>query len=508
MSQRIIKLSALVSVALAPIMVVSILLQVQFGASLLDYAPAWNDEISHWHQAVSFAEAGFESGYYVLNENPAPAKFSKAYTWGPFPYVYYGLIMRVVGIELYTILLINAATLALITLAALIVVRPTWSQLAWVGGILLTFPSILTYLPATMLEPLHQSVAILGSVGFYFVLTQRRTKTAAFLTTLLLMLAGVMRPTWALLILPLLFLAQDERNFWAAFKALLVSALLIGLVAITYYATTSPYPHSRNYFVEGDAPLLQRIGGLLDFTLASLQSLTTHPDTIIVTHRASVVLIIGMLVGWAIWHVWQKRRNEKLPSVWWEIALHLYNLAAIYASIIVLHNTASGEDFRSMGAHLLFSAILLALRQRRWLVGVMIGVWMLSMPFVLDIYEYKAGNFNGQVRQEFVQYASDLAGVLIYNADAPNSWCNTVTMSFQYLNTPPGLPLAVDPGIGLSHIFPWDQTGRYAIPDVFKAKYLMLTNDDYAEYAAEYFLELIRLPQGGLYRNPASACSP
>lgn len=507
MPQRLAKPFAIICVALLPLLAVTVLLRLQLGAGWLDYAPAWNDEIYHWHQAVSFAKVGFDSGYYVLNENPAPAQFSKAYTWGPFPYVYYGSLMRVVGIELYTVVLINAVTLMLAIGAALLLARPTWMQLGLLAAILLVFPPMLVYLPATMLEPLHQAVAVLAGVGVYGILTQRRPKTTAWLTTALLLCAGVMRPTWALLIPPVLFLAQEHRSWRTACSVIALSLLLIGAAAFVYYNTTSPYPHSRNYFIEGDAPLLDRIGGLLGFARASLRSLTQHPDAIILAHRAGMVVLIALLFGWGGWHLWRRRSTNEGNATLWEIAFHLYNLLAIYATIIMLHNTASGEDFRSMGAHSLLSMVVLALMRRRWLVGVMVVIWAVSFPWMLQTYEYKIGNFNGQVRAEFLQYASALSGTLVYDAEADNAWCNTITLSFQYLNAPPGLPLSVDPGMGLTHIWAWDETGRYAVPSTFKAKYLMLTADDEAHYAHTLPLErLADVPHGAVYRNLLSDC--
>lgn len=511
MTQKFAKLIAIVIVSILPIMVTTTLITLRFDASWLDYAPAWNDEVYNWHQTVAFAEVGFDSGYYTLNENPAAATFSKAYTWGPLPYVYFGSIMRLVGIELYVMPLINLATLSIITLLALLVLRPTWQQLGMIALIMLTFAPILMYLPATMLETLHQSVAIITAVGFYFVLSKQHIKLTVIILTILLMLAGIMRPTWALLLFPLYVLASEKRNLLRVVIAAVASVFLTLLVAIAYYATTSPYPHSRNYLVEGDASLFNRISGLIAFTADSLSQLVRHDSALILAQRGQILLLIVLLLGWGSYLLWQHlRQPDSKPDAsamsLWEVGLHLYNLLFIYSLIIVLHNTAAGEDFRSMGVHLLLSLILLALMGRKWLFAIMITLSILMMPLVWQEYDLKSGNFNGQVRQEFLQWASQLDSRLNYDPDAPDAWCNTVTVSRIYLSSPVGLPLSINPGMGISHIFQWDDE-RYAMPTDFKARYLILTTDDFVTLQDNLTVqELLPVPNGALYENLAANC--
>jgi hypothetical protein len=502
-----IKVIAAIGVIIAPLFIVSVLLYVRFGATLLDHAPAWNDEVYYWHQALSFAEAGFDSGYYNLNENPAPAAFSKAHTWGPVPNIYYGLIMRLTRIELYMIPFINTATFMLTLALVLWIVRPSWLQLGLIAAVVLTFPALLNYLPTSLVELLHQSIAIGAAAGFYCLLTGRNSRTVLVLLSALLMLGGIMRPIWALLLLPMFALASENRSLknliLAGFKAL---ALLVPVV-LTYYAIISPYPYSRTHLLENNAGIGARLWGLLEYTFINLQRMTSSEYPIILAYRAQVLLLIVLLVAWGSWLWWTSRKTGKVTSTLWEVGLHLYNLAAIYLTVIMLHNTASGEDFRSMGAHLLFSLMLLALMQRKWLVAIMVTTSLLMMPLLWNYYELKTGNFNGRVRQEFFEWSAQLDGLLNYDAAAPNSWCNTVSASMIYLSEPPGLPLAINPGIGIVHIYPWEETGRFAVPSEFKAKYLMFTDEDTALYAdASNLGEMLRVPNGALYENLDSAC--
>jgi hypothetical protein len=501
------KVIACIGIVIVPVLIVSLLLYIKFGATFLDHTPAWNDEVYYWHQAISFAEAGFDSGYYNLNENPAPASFSKAHTWGPVPNIYYGLIMRLTRIELYMIPLINVATFSLTLALVLWVVRPTWLQLGLIASIVFTFSALLNYMPTSLVELLHQSIALGAAVGFYYLLTSRSNRTVLILLSLLLMLAGIMRPIWALLLFPMFVLASDNRSLKSITLSGIKAALLILPVVATYYAITSPYPYSRNHFIEDNTGIIARISGLLQYTISSLQGMMHSEYPLILAHRLQVLLLIALLLGWGGWLWWQSRKTGKPVTHHWEIGLHLYNLAFIYLMIIMLHNTASGEDFRSMGAHLFCSLILLALMQRKWLVGIMVALSLMLMPLLWDYYDLKIGNFNGQVRQEFYQWSAVLDGVLNYEADAPNSWCNTVSASMIYLSNPPGLPLAINPGIGIVHIFAWEESGQYAVPEHFKARYLMFTDDDAAAYTdVSQLREIVRVPDGALYENLDSAC--
>jgi hypothetical protein len=415
--------------------------------------------------------------------------------------------MRVTRIELYMIPLINIATFSLTLALVLWIVRPTWLQLGLIASVITTFPALLNYMPTSLVELLHQSIAMGTAVGFCYLLTGRNSRTVLVLLSLLLMFAGIMRPIWALLLFPMFVLASDKRNLQAIVGAGIKSALLILPVVVSYYAITSPYPYSRNHFIEDNTGIFNRVGGLLQYTASSLQGMMQSEYPVILAHRLQVILLIGLLLVWSGWSWWQSHKAGKAITNDWEVGLHLYNLGFIYLTIITLHNTASGEDFRSMGAHLLFSLILLALMQRKWLVGFMVGTSLLMMPLLWNYYDLKIGNFNGRVRQEFYQWSAVLDGILNYEEDAPNSWCNTVSASMIYLSNPPGLPLAINPGIGIVHIFAWEESGQYAVPDHFKARYLMFTDEDAAAYAdMSQLREIVRVPDGALYENLAGAC--
>src|SRR5205085_5830546 len=91
-------------------------------ANFLSFTPVWSDEIFNWHQILTFKLAGFQGGYYTINEAAAAATFTHFYTYGPWFTMIYGAIAHVTGWERITFILFN---MAFVTLALVVFCRVT-----------------------------------------------------------------------------------------------------------------------------------------------------------------------------------------------------------------------------------------------------------------------------------------------------------------------------------------------------------------------------------------------
>lgn len=501
-------LSALV--VLIPAIVGSILLALVTNKTFFDFAPFWSDELFHWHQAITFARAGFEGGFYTVSEVPPPVSYAHFYAWGAFTPAFYGTIWRLTGWGLTSGLFTNLILLGLATALFIRFTRPTFLQLALLGAVLATFAPTILYVPSNMQQILHQTIALLAAAGFAYLLGRTSGGRGALLIVGLLMLASLVRPTWGLLLLPALVLAVRERGWRWMLGAALLSVVLVALLATIFHAHVAPFPYFRTGFLDNpEGTPLDRILTLLRYIELNISMLDEGPTTAIGQRLqlaglgAALLLLLGL--------AWRKRDQ----TAGWQIALHLYNLGVVFLFVISLHETTDGRDYRVLAPHLLLTLALLVQQNRRWLVGLvvvsMLALWLPNLPYnMLD--QYREGNmprYSGAIQQQITRWTPALESALAYDPDAPSAWCNTVSMSFFYVIPAAGeagLVLSIPAGIGQSFVWAFDAPG-FPNPPQFRARYLMLTDDDYRAWQQGLNVRpLIAVQNGTLYENLNAEC--
>ena len=182
-----------------------------------DFTTLWNDETVYWNEAAVFRRAGFNGGYITVNEKPAQASFSRFGPHGPAFAVLYGFLGRLTGWRSYSPYLIHLFLIPLCAGSWLWVTRHhphRWAAALLVAG----FWPLLYYLPSSMQDPLHFGIACL-----FAALVESRLTPAwrVALGTILMVVACLTRPTWALAIPALLW--GREPGWWRRVAA--VSAL-------------------------------------------------------------------------------------------------------------------------------------------------------------------------------------------------------------------------------------------------------------------------------------------
>jgi hypothetical protein len=512
-------------VVLLPLLVVSVILALRFNKSLFDHAPFYSDELYHWHQSRSFAEVGLNNGYYSFNENTPMASFSHYYAWGVWPYFYYGILGRLFGFGLNALALVNSLSFMAATGFFIWSVRPSWGRLLCLGAVLASFIPLLLYLPSSLLEPLSMSLAMIFAAGFYHLLNRPVTQRFLWGMAFFSVLAGLIRPTFALYLLPLFVLAEEKRDFKTIIFAGLKSVPLILLSAFGFYLTAAPFPHFRSILFLGDEPLGVKLANFAAYIQQSFIWLFTIEgmDSVVIIQRAQIALLLLLLAGWGLWK-WRSERGvlslraAERGGAWrWELAQHFYNLLGFYLATIFFHETYGGHDYRVMAVHLLFSLVLLAVMRGQWVAAILVLSALLVREPVWDYFGWKDANFGGYVQAQVEEWQPRLDDFLVYDADAPSPWCNTLLSSGFYLQNAeaqPGLLLSVDAGFGLSWSGDWSFAGfeivipeRFLIPSHFQARYLLLTDSDYEAWGQSLHLQrLMDAPSGALYLNQDAEC--
>ena len=511
MNRRIIYIFSSTFVISLPLLIVSLWLVIQFDATLFDHAPFWNDEIYHWHQSATFAEAGFNGGYYSLDDNIPIAGFSHFYAWGAWVYAFYGTLGNIVGFPLTAIMLINVACYVAASIFFLLILRPNYKQLIMLGAILATFIPLLIYLPSSMLQVLNLAIALTFAGGFTVLLKRRVSWHFVLGLSIFAMLAGLVRPTYALFLFPIFVLVKEDRTLKNIVLAGLKALPLVLIAALAFYLSAAPFPHFRTLLFLGDESLLTKLGNFAAYIQQSLVWLTVG-EPIAIAQRLQIALLLILLGVWGVYQ-W---RNSKDTAWRWELALHFYNLLGFYVATIMFHETLGSHDYRVMSPHLFFSLLLLVAFRRRWLVGVMVATMLLTMPAAWEQYQWKEPNFNSVVQQQWQDWETETS-LLQYNPNTPSTWCNTVTTSAFYVLDPagqPGILLSIDAGLGLSWAFNWvfpdfdiEIPARYQVPQHFQARYLILTDSDKEAWRERLNIRRIgNAPNGGIYINRDVAC--
>lgn len=492
-------------VVVLPVAVVSMILATEYNATLFDHAPFWNDEVFHWHQGATLATAGFNGGYYSLDENVPIAAWSHFYAWGAYTYVPYAIGMWLTGYSLLTVQMTNLVIFLAGLVVLIIIAKPSEERLIWLALVVGTFIPLLNYMSSSMLQLLHLAVALMIAAGFYRLLTKTVTVRFMILFGAFLLLVGLLRPTWTIFLLPALFLYKKDFKWQTFALAFGVSVPVTLAAAYLFYTSASPFPHFRTRLFLGDATILDKARSFAEYIRISLGWMTEGDPVAMVQRYQIGVLLIALI----IWGVWQWRRQEKFETWGWEWLLHGFNLFGFYVLTIMFHETLGSHDYRVMSPHLLLSLVLFAVMRRRILMTVALAMTIPFLGTLIDNYQYKEPNFDGHVQAEFNQWQSTLVESMPYKPDASNAWCNTVVLSGLYPlgigNA--GLMLAVDNGIGLTWAYDWDETGRFSMPDTYSAKWMMLTPSDVERLQDTMALTYVTdVPEGAIYINEDNAC--
>ena len=430
----------------------------------------------------------------------------------------YGLIGKVVGWNLWSPMLFDAAAVTLALLGSLLLMRPNVRRLVLVLLVLLTYWPLHLYLPRAMQEPFHYAVAILLAGIFYRLLVHEGAVPHRLLGAALVMILGaaLVRPTWAVLLLPLVTIVVEKRphsrttrgnRFRQVFRdwpLLPACAAIAGLFLLHLYVA-APFPNRWTF----DVQLLLRS------PVAVLQSLV------------AVTTVQGMAYLWPDFEnpIWTLLRYQALGIVLWMTVLafrragheaehvapgrqpwrraerltHILNLGLTVLLLVMLFDVGSWRDYRVVAPHLLLSLLLLAACGRTRVVAVAVLAGLLLTPSFLADYKEKASRQFTDDRARIDAFAEQTAGTLVYQPQS-NPWCNTILLPQRIAFLPESL--AIPAGIGIS--FHNDNTSHSDL----KSSYVMVDDESRKDMTDAFDLQFASATAiGDLYRNVAMSCS-
>ena len=511
--------SALIGlILLLPVLSLTGMASVYLGQHLADFHPAKSDAIMYWHQIKTFVAVGFSGGYYTVGEEAAPASFTHFYTWGPWYIALYGLIGKAVGWTLWSPMLFDVAAVTLALLGAVLLIRPNSRQLALVLLVLLTYWPLHLHLPRAMQEPFHYAVAIVLAGIFYRLLVREGAVPHWLLGAALVTIVGaaLVRPTWAVLLLPLVTIVVEERlhgcaprgsrfrQMFCGWPFLTACAVVTGIFLLSRYVA-APYPHP----VMSDVQLLlsspiDGVQRLLAVTTA--QGMTyLWPDGEHLLWTLLRYQALGIIL-WMTVLAFRRRGNDagqgapgRPPWRWAERCTHILNLSLTVLLVLMLWRVENEGDYRVVAPHLLLSLLLLAACGRGRVVAVAVLTGLLFTPSFLADYKVMAGPQFEDVQARIDAFAAQTAGTLVYQAQG-DPWCNTILLPLRIAFRPESL--AIPAGIGISFDFDIDSRSE------LKSRYVMVDDESRDSLTGAFDLQFASTTAiGDLYQNTGISCT-
>ncbi len=444
------------------------------GRPLRDYVPGFpNDEIVSFLEVRAFATHGFRSGYFGVDEQVAPASFSRFGTHGPGFAVVYGLPARLLGPSSNRAAYLNVAALTLALGAYCGLTRPGNSSVLLLAAFFLTFWPYYQAVLSWMQEGFHFAVAVLLA-GLFSALLDRPTRGRRYLlfavTFLVVCGASLVRVNWVLLLPPLFVLGSWRQSVRAALLAAFASCFAVVACMKGFQLLCAPFSATRDAFL-----MNKLFTGSVDLQLfwKHVWKNLVAPEVYLaegsVLARSILLqsaLVLAVAAAVAARALARRRRGlpPPVPGAGWWVAFIGYNQAAIVFATMTLYVVANNGAARIFSVHLLLGLLTAVQAPQRWLKALLpacLGINLLTLVPVADFVR-------NQYLERFEQCAAvedfrDRAGSVLAYEPGPDGWANTLLTDRLPIELS-GLPAGIGVEIHLSqHILSQTIRSRYII---------------------------------------------
>ncbi len=402
---------------LLPVLLVSALL-LPMGATVKDCIPYSDDEVHQWNDVSIFKACGFRGGYTTADEKPAPAGWCHFGPHGPGFAVLYGGAAKLVGWRPWSGPVFNIVVLAVASLVWAWSVRFEPRVLTLGCFFIATSWPLLLYLPTTLQESLHAAFAMLIAA------TIRRK--SYWLTFALIVVAALVRVTWALVLIPwvTLFFGETERKSLLKLSALAVAGVAVLFLTSRYLS--SPYPGAAPDFFTHLATFTF-VGHDLQQTIFPNLIKFPFEDKNFLDEVQRLEILDLIVVGLVFF------RNRPYPFVAVSLLVVVIPVAALYQY----------NSYRILFPHVLLACLVLLGCQRFEVIKVLIVVHLsLVLWFVGRFRELHAAQVHAPVTQPF-----DWSKYIRYDPNAADPYANTLfvpdeSMDSRWLSLPPGIGIS------------------------------------------------------------------
>lgn len=470
----------LVTLIISPAIITSVLLYGLLGVrNLADYVPIYsdvfNDSFYYWRQVGTFAAAGFDGGYYTGEELPARAPYSHFYAHGPIFPLLYGSVASLTGWHPHTGIIFNVILITFTFGLWLYRIRNDQGQMVLSALALFTVWGVLFFIPTNMQESVHFALAILLAVCIVPVLRnqsrkQREDKFWQTTTIIVLTVAALLRPTWAVLSLPLFWMWTKKVRRSRQPLYFLGLCGYLGVIAFLFQYQGSSYPlfsylPSGSSFSEIWINTLTRIRiNLLNLFSLNILELIQFIQIMILLSLLFNISVNRFLGRVSLLH--------RLHIAWQlnEVSLHFFNLVGALAFVFLFNEMNVFRGYRQLAPHLLVTLLILIAQRRFRCVITLLMIGLIALPWFLIDYKTQWYSSFHRENADIETFRQQSASILIYDPAAPNAWCNTLLVVMRQNELPPQV-MRIHPALGIS----WTMLKPN---QSFRSRYILLTEAD------------------------------
>jgi len=400
--------------------------------------PVWSDELSLWHEVLSFSQKGFNFGYYTINE--VVPKYLSFGTHGFGTVSVYAFFARHFGWQTFSIVSANVFFLQMAYLSFLILTLPTTRQYIYIILFSISFTPLILFFSTSMSELLNYSVLIVyfGLLYRYF---KQGWKLFFIVLTLFCVWVSFIRIIYILLFLPILFKRKTEFRFD---KKFLFHLLLWFLSAVTLFVLNglfvSPYPDSflnELFSSAGIAELIYNFA--FHFFQNTINFINPVSENLIqVCERYFIIFVtIYSLLKSNVLHL----KSKKIEIEYFIVFLILFLFTFIN---IAVYDVFDWRDYRVLAPVLFGSILFLIVNENHFIfksaltINVFIVVILIFSPTVVD--SFMANRFSKPVENK-------LLSEIKYDNQATSRFDNTIVLNHFTANEVLNIPA----GIGISY---------------------------------------------------------
>lgn len=477
----------------------------RYEIKVMEYAPFWSDEFMYYHQAGTVVTAGFNGGYYNINEQPAP--WLRFYAWGAMLPLTYGAIGKLIGYEMWSIPFINYLLFGSALTAYIWFTHLKPRDALVLGGMMVVFYVQGLFAYTSYVELLQHAIATLLALGFYHLIKREDRVPWSWRVAMILAvgLATLYRMTWAVLFVPL-FLVMFRPTKWWGYLSLLVGACAVALVFIFLVEQiSSPDPNKIHTLVINFGISLQlglqTIWDMVKINLVEVFHAEDVVGALKVSTHIQVLLLMALSGFYAMWIPLQrgfKTREWVLDREW---LVHLLNISTPFIIMFLIYDLFGERSYRNLSVPLWLS-LLLFVSFRRWLPLAIIAVANVAVTPAADGYFSNISGLHYQVGvvEQAEQARLEMEAYMPYRSDETDPWCNTVAFPTSFFDKHNITLYSIPFGHGLTTL--WGLTPN------LKSRYVLVDEVAKTFYQAdENWIKLRDVEGGELYLNPATSCA-
>jgi len=492
-----------IAVAFLPILIVCMTIYWGLNASLADYRPYsyWNDETGYWVWVRSFSYVGLDTGYNAPNELIAPAAFNHYGEGSPFYIYLYGAIGQLFGWSPELPILVNFVILALAIFVFISFTKLQPTQIVMTGLItVLTWP-IFLYLPMTTHETLNQAIGFILAIIFFRLLTHREAISLPLRISFvfLVYVAALLRLSWGLLLIPVIFYSLHG----GVFRRILLSLLLgLGLYASVVLITSYLVPPTNNSIFLSLKDSLTR--GPQVFTEHVVWQLNMIFRSGKMTPNTAIMFQILIIIAWNTIRLIRLIKSKLSVDLILQsqTVFNIYNVGSLALAGLLFY--LQEGFYRTFTPAILIVYLLQITRKDYKLLAALL---VINIAFLHSYLTYNGQISNYEIikadfTSEFPQHdqlQTDMEKWIVFDPNVSTPWCNTLLIPQNYYDYRLTI---IPPGIGISYIL-----DSKTLETPLKSKYLLFDQEMYTILADDLNVELLDSSSiGDLYYNLDSDC--